>query len=98
MDLSDEEGSQEDSTEGDDERCADAIEVFPFDFSSASNWRDWRAAVTGVTRTVAIRKRNALTWADAGRHCTTVCKRPGLPGRYWYPVPIDLHTPRLDVN
>ncbi|GMF64053.1 unnamed protein product [Phytophthora fragariaefolia] len=54
--------------------------------------------VTGVTRTVAIRKRNALTWADAGRHCTTVCKRPGLPGRYWYPVPIDLHTPRLDVN
>ncbi|GMF46122.1 unnamed protein product [Phytophthora fragariaefolia] len=54
--------------------------------------------VTGVTRTVAVRKRNALTWADAGRHCTTVCKRPGLPGRYWYPVPIDLHTPRLDVN
>ncbi|GMF46657.1 unnamed protein product [Phytophthora fragariaefolia] len=24
--------------------------------------------------------------------------RPGLPGRYWYSVPIDLHTPRLDVN
>ncbi|GMF56439.1 unnamed protein product [Phytophthora fragariaefolia] len=56
------------------------------------------SSVTGVTRTVAIRKRNALTWADAGRHCTIVCKRPGLPGRYWYPVPIELHTPRLDVN
>ncbi|GMF26775.1 unnamed protein product [Phytophthora fragariaefolia] len=56
------------------------------------------ADVTGVTRTVAMRKRNALTWADAGRRCNSVCKRPGLHGRYWYPVPIDLHTPRLGVN
>ncbi|GMF44455.1 unnamed protein product [Phytophthora fragariaefolia] len=44
MDLSDEEDSQEDRNEGDDERCADDIEVYPFDFSSASNWRDWMAA------------------------------------------------------
>ncbi|GMF46431.1 unnamed protein product [Phytophthora fragariaefolia] len=44
VDLSDEEDSQEDRNEGDDERCADAIDVFPFDFSSASNWRDWMAA------------------------------------------------------
>ncbi|GMF58851.1 unnamed protein product [Phytophthora fragariaefolia] len=33
------------------------------------------ATVTGVTRTVAIRKRNALTWADAGHRCTIVCKK-----------------------
>ncbi|GMF53665.1 unnamed protein product [Phytophthora fragariaefolia] len=44
MDLSDEEDIQEDSNEGGNERCADATEVFPFDFSPASNWRNWMTA------------------------------------------------------
>jgi hypothetical protein len=39
-DFNDDENS-EDSDEVDDEQWAGAIEVFPFDFFSASNRRDW---------------------------------------------------------
>ncbi|KAE9015731.1 hypothetical protein PR003_g14430 [Phytophthora rubi] len=43
-DLSDGEDSNEGSDDDGNERWADAIEGFPFDFSLASNWRDWMAA------------------------------------------------------
>ncbi|GMF50376.1 unnamed protein product [Phytophthora fragariaefolia] len=59
---------------------------------------DMASGFWAVPMTLRAKHISAFIWTDTGRYCNSVCKRPGLPGRYWYPVPIDLHTPRLDVS